>query len=193
MPPDERRQTIIAAARPLLIANGAQFTTKQVAEAAGIAEGTIFRVFATKQDLLVAVIEDALDPAAPCAAIRALPAQTDLVTHLTSLFELLRGRIDHTSAVLAAVHAMPSSEAADSQHPRVGHGSATHQDRITKLRDAIADSLAPWADGLRLPVEQVASLVRSLAFSANHPYLSDHQFTDPRELAEVVVHGIIKD
>ena len=56
MPPDARRQTIIDAARPLLIASGAQFTTRQVAEAAGVAEGTIFRVFDSKQDLLAAVI-----------------------------------------------------------------------------------------------------------------------------------------
>ena len=55
MSPDERRQAIIAATRPLLVARGGQFTIKEVAEAAGIAEGTIFRVFASKQDLMHAV------------------------------------------------------------------------------------------------------------------------------------------
>ena len=58
LPPDERRRAIVAATRPLLIEHGAGFTTAQVARAASIAEGTIFRVFASKQELLDAVIAD---------------------------------------------------------------------------------------------------------------------------------------
>ena len=56
-----RRASIIAAARPLLVEFGAAVTTKQVAEAAGIAEGTIFRAFADKDTLLRAVFEAAAD------------------------------------------------------------------------------------------------------------------------------------
>ena len=52
LPPEERRAAIIDAARPLLIEHGENVTTRQLADAAGIAEGTIFRVFADKDELL---------------------------------------------------------------------------------------------------------------------------------------------
>ena len=60
LPPSERRAEIIAATLPLLLAHGASVTTRQIAEAAGIAEGTIFRVFPDKESLIEAVVEPRL-------------------------------------------------------------------------------------------------------------------------------------
>ena len=90
MSPDERRQAIIAATRPLLVARGGQFTIKEVAEAAGIAEGTIFRVFASKQDLMHAVVADILDTASLCRRIEALPDVPDPVNQDNYDFYLQR-------------------------------------------------------------------------------------------------------
>ena len=61
MPAEERRAAIIEAVRPLLVDYGESVTTKQIACAAGIAEGTIFRVFADKDELLDATLEASLD------------------------------------------------------------------------------------------------------------------------------------
>ncbi|HBX79727.1 MAG TPA: TetR/AcrR family transcriptional regulator, partial [Propionibacteriaceae bacterium] len=43
--PDDRRRALIAATRPLLAEFGPDVSTRRIAEAAGVAEGTIFRVF----------------------------------------------------------------------------------------------------------------------------------------------------
>src|SRR5256714_5149792 len=62
LPPEERRSMIVAATLPLLLEHGERVTSRQIAEAAGIAEGTIFRAFADKDEVIGAVIDAALDP-----------------------------------------------------------------------------------------------------------------------------------
>src|SRR5215472_11363250 len=52
-----RRTQIVTATRKLIEDRGiAQITTKQIAKTAGCAEGTIFRHFARKEDLLLAAV-----------------------------------------------------------------------------------------------------------------------------------------
>lgn len=53
----ERRQRILTAALELFVQQGFHHTsTRQIAQAAGVAEGSIFNYFPSKQDLLVAVM-----------------------------------------------------------------------------------------------------------------------------------------
>jgi AcrR family transcriptional regulator len=66
----------VAATLPLLLEHGPAVTTRQIAEAAGVAEGTVFRVFPDKESLLEAVVESAFDMTAIDAALAAIdPAQ----------------------------------------------------------------------------------------------------------------------
>lgn len=59
---DARRNQarILAAAEEVFAARGAAASTEEVAAAAGVAIGTIFRHFPTKQDLLGAILKDLL-------------------------------------------------------------------------------------------------------------------------------------
>ncbi|HYD08975.1 MAG TPA: helix-turn-helix domain-containing protein, partial [Acidimicrobiales bacterium] len=74
LPAEERRRAILDATLPLLIERGSAVSTKQIAEAAGIAEGTIFRVFPDKDSLVRAAVELAFDPEPTEQALAAIDA-----------------------------------------------------------------------------------------------------------------------
>src|SRR5256885_15119060 len=62
LPAEERQAAIVAATLPLLLERGANISTRQIAEAACVSEGTIFAVFPDKDAVVHAVLEAALDP-----------------------------------------------------------------------------------------------------------------------------------
>ncbi|WP_181873980.1 TetR/AcrR family transcriptional regulator, partial [Tsukamurella tyrosinosolvens] len=90
LPPEERRAALIAATRDALLEHGTVPTTKQIAAAAGVAEGTIFRVFDSKEDLLDAVMTESFDPAPLLAEIDAIDPALSLRDRLYRFTELVR-------------------------------------------------------------------------------------------------------
>src|SRR4051794_1250967 len=103
LPPEERRSTIVAAALPLLLEHGDRVTTRQIAEAAGIAEGTIFRVFADKDEIIVAVIDAVLDPAPLDAALAAIPSERGFDETLVAAAVIMQQRVLDTWRLISAV------------------------------------------------------------------------------------------
>lgn len=71
------RARILAAAEEVFAARGADASTEEVAAAAGVAIGTVFRHFPTKQDLLGAILKDVL------ADLDAAAAKDDLFAFFT--------------------------------------------------------------------------------------------------------------
>ena len=69
---------LVSATLRLLTDHGQGVTTRQIAEAAGVAEGTIFRAFPDKDSLIDAAIEAAFNPASLEVAIAAIdPTNAD--------------------------------------------------------------------------------------------------------------------
>src|SRR5207253_7338733 len=78
LPPAERRAAITAATERLLVERGKGVSTREIAEAAGIAEGTIFRVFPTKDAIIDAIFEQVLDPRPGWEQMKAIDSQLGL-------------------------------------------------------------------------------------------------------------------
>src|SRR4051794_26355009 len=104
MSPEDRRKAILEALVPLLVERGGEVSTKEIAQAAGIAEGTIFRVFADKGTLLMAAAEEAINPAGGQEAFDSAMAGTrDLREAVVLAADRILDRMRLTMAVLTAV------------------------------------------------------------------------------------------
>src|SRR4051795_11241283 len=88
LPPDERRAAILEAVRPVLLERGAAVTTRELAEAAGVAEGTLFRVFTDKATLVREAVMAAVDPAAAVPQIKAIDMSQPLRDRLVVLMKV---------------------------------------------------------------------------------------------------------
>jgi AcrR family transcriptional regulator len=171
--PDERRAMIVAAAVPLLVEHGDRFTTRQIAEAAGIAEGTIFRVFADKDEIIRAVVEAALDPAPLEAALDAIPERLEFEAHLAAAVEIMQQRVIDvwrvTSSVGARFHDSTRRPMADS--------------------DALVRFFAANREHLTVEPIVAARLLRALTLSTTHPMLAGEP-KSPVELVQLFLHGV---
>ncbi|MFI5957702.1 TetR/AcrR family transcriptional regulator [Cryptosporangium sp. NPDC051539] len=103
--PDDRREMIVKAALPLVSERGAAVTTAQVARAAGIAEGTIFRVFPDKTALLDACVVEALRPDHVLAELGSIELDQPLEARLVEAADALSAHLGRMGAVIGALHA----------------------------------------------------------------------------------------
>ena len=181
MSPDERRSAILAATRPLLYEHGRATTTRLIAEAAGIAEGTVFRAFASKEELFDAVLEAEFDPTSFLEQVAQIDPDLSLHDRLVAFTTLLQGRFVGIFSLMAAMGMRKPPEALSDP-----------QARKRLATGGLASLLAPDADRFTVPVERVVHLVRLLTFSGSHPHISDQRPLSPEEIVDVILHGILK-
>lgn len=184
--PDERRQAIIAATLPLLIANGPDLSTKEIAQAAGVAEGTIFRVFETKADLVHATLDAALTPTEALAALASLPEDQTLIQRLAAIIQIVAEEMIRTRTLFATVFGKPPHG-----QPPKPPDHRPHLKRLELFRTGIATALDPYSDQLSVPIEKVGQLITAVSV-AGRMFSPNQQFDDPIEWAELIAHGIAK-
>jgi AcrR family transcriptional regulator len=176
MPAEERRAAIIEAVRPLLAEYGESVTSKQIARAAGIAEGTIFRVFADKDELLDATLEAALDQEQFELALRAIAVDQPFEAQLIDATELIQRRVVDVWTLLSHLSAKP--------HDQVR--------RPMTDSPALVDLFSAHSDRIRVDPVAAARLLRALTMSLTHPMIAA-EASSAAEIVDLVLHGIGSD
>ena len=160
LPPDERRQAILKAVLPVVRERGADVTTRQLAEAAGVAEGSLFRVFDDKASLVREAVGSAVDPSDLFELMDAMDLTAPLEERLTVLVSAWLRRMQDVMLWMTLLHQL-RKEAAD-LHDDAPHGhrdwarrqgefASGFRERLRRLLEADADRLAqpvPVAAGL---------------------------------------------
>lgn len=172
--PDERKAMIIDAVIPLLAEHGRAVTTRQIAEAAGIAEGTVFRAFGDKESLVNAAIEKYLDPEPLRASLRAIDPALPLEHKVRAIIFLMQERFRSVMRIMAVV---------GPQRPPVPQ--ARHE-----FARIIADIIEPEAAVLNLPPERIAHVLRLISFSSAFPGLNEGTEFSVDELARIALLGV---
>jgi AcrR family transcriptional regulator len=181
LPPDERRAAIVAATLPLLVRHGRDVSTRQIAEAAGVAEGTIFRVFETKDALIDATLDDVFDPAPTCAELLAIDVALPLKERMTRAVAVLQNRMATVFGVFHALRLTP--------RPAPEHIARQRQEEAM-VTAAIEAVLEPDRHRLGVELAVAAALVRTVTFSVTHPMLSQLPHDRPEMVVDLLLHGL---
>lgn len=181
---EERRAAILAVAVPMLIEHGGGVKTSEIAAAAGIAEGTLFRAFKDKQALFVACLHATLESGEQVARIEAIDRSQPLGTQLAEAVDAVSEYQQRMWAISVAIRGA-----------NIELRDLNRSDGPPKAMIRIAGAVAELFDPAQLRVEPTlaARLLLGYVFSnrLNNEGMGDTG-ADLPELVDLFLHGILR-
>lgn len=187
---EERRAAILEVAVPMLVEHGGNVKTSEIAAAAGIAEGTLFRAFKDKQALFVACLQATLESRSEVSKIEAIDRALPLGERLTDAVRAVseyQSRLWSVMVALRSAGVDPRSEKSGEQGERFNGPPKA----MIRIADAIAELFD--ADQLRVAPDLAARLLLGSVFSNRLQYegLGDTG-AGVSELVDLFLHGILR-
>ena len=194
MSQDERRAAIVRSTLPLLIEHHGNVSTSQIAAAAGIAEGTVFRAFKDKQDLLIACMQAGMNSDEEVTVIEGIGTDGPLSERLTRGVEAISGYLDRMYAIGQAMRT--SGVSPEHMRQRL-HGSDADRrpgppPELLRVSHAMSGLLDEATDNLRVAPERAVRMLLGLVFTNR---MQGHGFGEsmgePAEIVDLFLHGVI--
>lgn len=168
---------IIDVAIPLLLDHGRDVTTKQIADAAGIAEGTVFRAFGDKESIIDAAIERFLDPEPTTRALRGIDPEEPLRDKVMTVLLVIRARMEGIMGIMGAIGPRPMPE----------------RPRETDFVQLVTSVLGPDLERMRAKPAEIAHFIRLVAFGSSiRPFNEGFELTVD-QLTDLIVDGIARE
>jgi AcrR family transcriptional regulator len=182
--PEERRDRLIDTTLQLLREHGRAVTTRQIAQAAGVAEGTIFRVVESKEELVELAITRAFEPGALADRILEIDPGLPLRDRLVRLTSILQQRFRATFELMKKVGMVrPADHVHDSPE------AIAMRERMQALLESV---VGVDVDRLSVPAGVFVHRLRLLTFAGSHPHISDGALLTPEEIVDTLLHGLLR-
>ncbi|MER5646062.1 TetR/AcrR family transcriptional regulator [Streptosporangium sp. NPDC002524] len=181
LPPDERRAALIASTLSLVLAEGPDVSTRQIAQAAGVAEGTIFRVFSTKDELVNAAVASACDSSPLLDELEAVDRTTPLDVRLVAAVEILQRRTTRIFRLVDAI-GLKAVEA--------GRNSQNLSEERALIERILTDLIEPARERLRSEPRETARRLHLLTFACTHPRLVANEPMAASEIVSMLLDGV---
>jgi len=185
MAPEDRRAALIEATIPLLHEHGLEVSTRQIAEAAGVAEGTIFGVFKDKRSLIMAALLHSMDPQPTLDALGEIDHGLDLRVRLIRAADLINERFTGNASLMSVIRSMArSAEAQPSAAERM-------TDVRSRLLEALTALVEPDGDKLRRSPATVARLLLLFCGANMYGPFGDPARFNGEEMVSLLLDGLL--
>jgi AcrR family transcriptional regulator len=199
MHPDDRREALIGVFLDLAHREGRAPTTSEIAREAGVAEGTIFRVFATKDALQDEAVQTAFCPAPVRRSIAAIGTDLPVRDRLVAFTSIMQRRFTEVFGLMGALGLTePPTRGphlacyAAGRHLRgATDAGAEDCEPHQPLLDAIHQLVLDESDAFVVPPRDVVHRIRLLCFSGSHPGIADGRTLSPEEIVDTVLYGVL--
>ncbi len=172
LPPHERRAAIVEATRPLLVTYGEKVTSRQIAEAAGVAEGTIWSVFTDKDELLTETLAAIIDRADFEQALTDIDPEGSFDEQLEHAVQILSLRVVNIWNLLSSVGPTLREKVA----------------RPVPESPALVALFGRQTNQVALTPKSAARLLQALTVSLTHPMVGG-EATAPDEIVNFFLNG----
>jgi AcrR family transcriptional regulator len=189
MSTEDRREAIVAATLPLLFEHGANVTTSQIAKAAGIAEGTVFRAFKDKQELIRTCVRTVLAIDSELELIDRARQASTLPDRLSWAISAVSGYLDRMWKLVTVLRDSGFDPHDEHDKKREHRGPQAEMQRIS---EHVASLFGP-DDDLRVDPSLAARLLLGLVFTNRMQGNGFGDSTaDTDQLVELFLHGVLR-
>ncbi|MCL1693368.1 MAG: TetR/AcrR family transcriptional regulator [Actinomycetia bacterium] len=183
--PDDRRQAIVEAVIPLILEKGSTLTSREMAEAAGVAEGTIFSVFPDKSAVIIEAVKLTMDPTPFRVAIAEVSPTTALKDQLESVAAVLLERSERIGTLVGVLRTI---QPASPKKPAEAHRFIMESNAA--ILTALTELFEHHGDDLRVDPGRAAVAFMGFVFANAHPLMAADAKPDAAEIVDMLLRGI---